>query len=260
MPKKEEFEVSEIQESNYSQIKSFIERNDWPFSEKMEGTTNRIDVTHGKYKCFVKVYSTGTIQIQGSESKLKAALSEAKDAIENEEAIGEMLPFEIEKFPETLQERIPSIDPVIVRFISEAIISVKAGSNLGCAFLLGGASEKAIYLLIDIYTDAIKDEKNKEKFKSRISGKFVSKVFNSFKNSYKSSKNKPEGMGWTNDLEVKIEQIFQFCRICRNEAGHPHLPPNLDKGVLLANMGQFVKYIEDIYKMMEYYKNNDVVL
>jgi len=252
--------MSEIQESNYKQIKSYIERNKWPLSDKLEGNTNRIDVQHGKNTCVVKVYSTGTIQVQGVDSKLKEALVKAKEAIENEEAIGEMLPFEIEKFPEMLQERIPNIDPVIVRFISEAIISVKAGSNLGCALLLGGASEKAIYLLIDRYTDAIKDERNKERLKSRISGKFISKVFNSFKKSYKSSKNKPEGMGWTNDLEVKIEQIFQFCRICRNEAGHPHLPPNLDKGVLLANMGQFVKYIEDIYKMMEYYKNNDVLL
>ena len=252
--------MSGIQQNNYKQIKSYIERNEWPFSEKLEGKTNRIDIQHGKNKCVVKVYSTGTIQVQGAASNLKDALEKAKQAIENEEAIGEMLPFEIEKFPETLKERIPSIDPVIVRFISEAIISVKAGSNLGCAFLLGGASEKAVYLLIDVYTNAIKDESKKEKFKARISGKFISKVFNSFKNSYKSSKNKPQGMGWTNDLEVKIEQIFQFCRICRNEAGHPHLPPNLDKGVLLANMGQFVKYIEDIYQMMNYYENNDVDL
>ena len=252
--------MSEIQGSNFSQIKSFIERNEWPCSEKMEGTINRIDVKHGKHKCAVKVYSTGTIQIQGGASKLKEALEKAKEAIENEEAIGEMLPFEIEKFPETLQERIPNIDPIIVRFIKESIISVKAGSNLGCAFLLGGASEKAIYLLIDAYTNAIKNEEPRNKFKSRVSGKFISKVFDSFKNSYKSSKNKPHGMGWSNDLEIKIEQIFQFCRICRNEAGHPHLPPNLDKGVLLANMGQFVKYIEDLYSMIEYYNNNEVEL
>ncbi len=69
--------MSEIQESNYGQMKSFIERNDWPFSEKMEGTTNRIDVKQGKHKCVVKVYGTGTIQLQGGESKLKAALTEA---------------------------------------------------------------------------------------------------------------------------------------------------------------------------------------
>ncbi len=252
--------MSEIQESNFLQIKSFIERNEWPCSEKMEGDTNRLNVKHGKHKCAVKVYSTGTIQLQGGTSKLKEALEQAKKAIENEEAIGEMLPFEIEKFPEILQERIPNIDPIIIRFIREAIISIKAGSNLGCAFLLGGASEKAICLLIDTYTNAIKDEALRDKFRARVSRKSISKVFDLFKNSYKSSKNKPHGMGWTNDLEIKIEQIFQFCRICRNESGHPHLPPNLDKGVLLANMGQFVKYIEDLYEMLEYYKENEVEL
>lgn len=252
--------MSEIQESNFLQIKSFIERNKWSFSEKMEDAINRLDVKHGKYKCAVKVHTTGTIQLQGGKSKLQEALEEAKQAIENEETIGEILPFEIEKFPEVLREHIPNIDPIIIRFIKEAIISIKAGSNLGCAFLLGGASEKSIYLLIDTYTNAIKDEALRDKFKGKISGKFISKVFDSFKKSYKASKNKPQGMGWTNDLEIKIEQIFQFCRICRNESGHPHLPPNLDKGVLLANMGQFVKYIEDLYKMIEHYKENEVEL
>lgn len=53
---------------------------------------------------------------------------------------------------------------------------------------------------------------------------------------------------------------FSTSRICRNEAGHPHLPPNLDKGVLLANMGQFVKYVEDLYELIAYYGEHDVEL
>jgi hypothetical protein len=252
--------MSEVQDKNYAQIKSFIERNKLSFQEKDEGTTSRLDIQNGKHKCVVKVYATGTVQVQGSDSKLKESLSKAKEAIENEETLGEMLPFEIEKFPEVLKERIPTIDPIIVRFIEEAIVTVKAGSNLGCAFLLGGASEKAIYLLIDTYKNAIEDASKKERFESRIANKFISKVFTEFKNSYKASQNKPHGFGWTNDIEVKIEQIFQFCRITRNESGHPHLPPNLDKGVLLANMGQFVKYIEDLYAMMNYYQENKVKL
>jgi hypothetical protein len=252
--------MSDIKDKNYLQIKSFIERNNLSFQEKTEGTTNRIDVQNGKSKCVVKVYDTGTIQLQGGNSKLKESLAKAKEAIDNEETLGELLPFEIEKFPEILKENIPTIDPIIVRFLEEAIITVKAGSNLGCAFLLGGASEKAIYLLIETYKNAINDETLKTKFESRIANKFISKVFTEFKNSYKGSKNKPNGYGWTNDIEVKIEQIFQFCRITRNESGHPHLPPNLDKGVLLANMGQFVKYIEDLYGMIDYYKTNKVQL
>jgi len=113
-------------------------------------------------------------------------------------------------------------------------------------------------LLVDTYAKAINDEKMHASFISRTSNKFIAKIFDEFKASWKSSRNKPKDYGWTNDIEIKIEQIFQFCRICRNEAGHPHLPPNLDKGVLLANMGQFVKYIEDMYELIGYYKENKV--
>jgi hypothetical protein len=250
--------MSDIMESNYAQMKSYIERNKFPFAEKEEQGCKRLDVQHGKAKCAVKVYTTGTIQLQGADSKLKQSLDEAKNAVENEEDLGEVLPFEIERFPEVLSENIPNIDPIIVRFVAEAIVSLKAGSNLGCAFLLGGASEKAFFLLVDTYAKAIPDETMKGRFTSRTSGKFISKVYDEFKNSWKSSLNKPTGYGWTNDIEIKIEQIFQFCRICRNEAGHPHLPPNLDKGVLLANMGQFVKYVEDLYAMIGFYEINDV--
>ncbi|MCR9232512.1 MAG: hypothetical protein NXI29_15985 [bacterium] len=251
---------SDIQNLNYKQMKSFIERNPWTYSEILEGDTKRFDLKSGRFKCCVKIYKTGTIQIQGAESKLKNSLLEAKTAIDNEELVTELLPFEIERFPEVLSESIPSIDPIIVRFITEAITSVRAGSLLGCAFLLGGASEKSILLLIDSYTAAIEDETLQNKFISRTSGKFISRSFEEFKKSFNSSKNKPKGFGWTNDLEIKIENIFQFCRICRNEAGHPHLPPNLDKGVLLANMGQFVKYVTDLYALIEYYGKNKVEL
>ena len=227
-------------------MRSFIEQNKFSFQEREENGCKRIDIQHGTKKCIAKVYTAGTVLVQGKDSKLKEAFTSAKNAIENEEEIGDILPFEIEDFPNVIKNRIANVDPVIVRFIEEAIVTIKAGSNLGCAFLLGGASEKAIYLLVDSYKNAIKDEQRKQKIAQKTSNKFISKVFDEFKASWKSSLNKPSGYGWTHDIETKIEQIFQFCRICRNETGHPQLPPNLDKGVLLANMGQFVKYIEDL--------------
>ncbi|MDV7392060.1 hypothetical protein RZS08_11920, partial [Arthrospira platensis SPKY1] len=110
--------MSEIMEKNYAQMKSYIERNNFPFTEKGEQGCKRMDVQHGKAKCAVKVYTTGTIQLQGVDSKLKKSLDEAKNAVENEEDIGEVLPFEIERFPEVLTENISSIDPIIVRFVA----------------------------------------------------------------------------------------------------------------------------------------------
>ena len=238
---------------------SYIKRQEWVHEEKTEGTTRRIDVQHGKFTCIIKVFATGTIQVQGKDCKLKESLTEAKEAIENDGTIGELLPFEIERFPDVLTERIPEVDPVVVRFVRESIVCVKANSLLGGAFLLGGASEKVILLLIDTFVSAIDDDDRKTKLLNRLSSKFISRKYDEFRQSFKSSLNKPDSHDWTHDPEIKIESIFQFCRICRNEAGHPHLPPNLDKGVLLANMGQFVKYVEDLYGLIRYYKENKVV-
>ncbi|MDZ4057122.1 MAG: hypothetical protein U1D69_09175, partial [Polynucleobacter sp.] len=152
-------------------------RNNWSNSEKVEGNCKRIDVQNGKFACDVKVYETGAVQAQEADSKLRDALLEAKKAIENEESIGEILPFKIERFPELLKERIPSIDPIIVRFTKEVIATIKAGSKLGCTFLLGGASEKAIFVVIDTYTAAIKEENLCISFQFRTCGKFISRIF-----------------------------------------------------------------------------------
>lgn len=254
--------MSEIQESNFSQMKAYVERQKWDFQEKDEngGQVKRLDVNHGKFRCVVKAYSTGTIQVQGPNSKLKESLTKAKESVENEEEIQELLPFEIEKFPETLKTNISDIDPVIVRFIEEAIYSLKSNSLLGCAFLLGAASEKAILNLIETFGNSIESDRNREKFKSKTNAKFISRAYDEFKKSFSACKTKPTDFDIQQDLDLKIEGIFQFCRICRNEVGHPQIVPNLDKGVILANMGQFVKYVESIYKLIDFYKENKTEL
>ena len=243
------------------QVRSFIGRQQWDYVEKEELNAFRFDIRYGKSSAIFKIYTTGTIQVQGGESNLKETLLKLKKAIQNNEILAdEILPFEIEKFPETLQKSIPSIDPVIIRFLSEAILCYKANSLLGCSFLLGAASEKAMWLLINSYVAAIENEKNRQKLESRISNKFISKAYDEFKRSISSSKsNLPNDLS-LQDLDTKIESIFQFCRICRNEVGHPQISPNLDRGVLLANMGQFVQYTKAIYNVIDYFENNQIAV
>jgi hypothetical protein len=249
------------QEKVYQQFKSFIERQNWECAEKQEGQTKRLDVRYGRTSCNVKVYENGTILVQGPKSQLKDALEEAKAAIEKDEvASKELLPFEIEAFPDKLLENVPGVNPIILRFLREAIICLKAGSLLGCTFLIGAASEKAIWLLIDAFAGAIDEPDNQKKFKDGLSNKFVSKAYDDFVKRFKSCKSKPTDPALLHDLDKQVETIFQFFRICRNEVGHPHLPPNLDKGVLIANMGQFLKYMEAIYRLIDYFKKTKVTL
>lgn len=62
------------------------------------------------------------------------------------------------------------------------------------------------------------------------------------------------------DLETVIGSMFQFCRITRNEVGHPQIVPDLDRGVFLANLGHFVTYIERTYGLMTHFRAEGVVV
>ncbi len=243
----------------FAAVKSFLDRQRLEYSETDEQHCTKLEVRRGAQKAFVNVFHTGTISIQGRDSPLKTSLEQMKEALEAGEAVpGQALPFEIDKFPDTIREHIPDCDPVITRFVEEAIRCVRAEALLAAAFMTGAASEKAINLLIDTYGDSIKNISNKEKFSERIKNKTISKKYKDFLASYKSCKSKPTDPRLSQDLEDIIGGMFQFCRITRNEIGHPEVVPNLDRGVLLANLSHFVTYIERIYMLINYFKANGV--
>ncbi len=240
-------------------VKAFLNRQGLEYSESEEEYCSKISIKSGSKKAFVSVYNTGKIVVSGGKSALKSILEQMKRAIDTDAVIpGQMLPFEIEKFPDTIQERVPECDPVIIRFINEAIICLRADALLGTAFMLGAASEKAIAILIDSFAHAIRDESNRNKFLSRINRKMISIKYNEFEKSYRGCKSRPTDSVLAQDLEVIIGSMFQYCRITRNEVGHPQIVPDLDRGVLIANMGQFANYIQRIYGLVKYFNENGV--
>lgn len=251
-----------IQEMNFTPFVEYVKRQNLPHQITEQDNLKRLDVHHGKFKCIVTVYHTGKINIQGSNSKLKDSLEFLKQQVENVEEIPELLPFEIESFPQKLSETISHIDPVILYFLEEAIKCYKFNSVVGCAFLLGAASERAIQILVKTFGEAIDDETNRERFKGKVGKKSaVLKSYEEFEACFKACKTRPTEIPVAvQDFLLNIKAIFQFYRICRNEAGHPDAIPNLDKGVLLANMGQFVKYMESIYFLIDFYSENKVEL
>lgn len=242
-------------------VRSFLERQKLGYSEHDEQYCTKLKVQSGAQVVFVSVFNTGKVVVGGKNCALKQMLQQMGDAISGGQAVpGQVLPFEIEKFPDTIRERVPECDPVIVRFVEEAIACYRAEALLGTAFMLGAASERAINLLIHSYVDSVSDLPNREKLAGRINGRMISKKFEEFQKSYAGCKNKPTDPVLSQDLEVVVGAIFQFCRITRNEIGHPQIVPDLDKGVILANLGNFVNYIGRIYGLMRYFQTKGVTL
>jgi hypothetical protein len=98
------------------------------------------------------------------------------------------LPFEIDRFPQTIQERVPDCDPVIIRFVDEAVRCYKAEALLGSAFMIGAASERAIGLLMQAFGDAIADGANRNKYLTKTNNRMISKSYEEFAASYRSCK------------------------------------------------------------------------
>ena len=145
----------------YQAVRSFLERQKLDFTETQEQYCDKFTVRSGAQVAHVSVFNSGKVVTGGKDSPIKILLDQMKGAIEAGEASpGQILPFEIDKFPQTIYERIPDCDPVIVRFIEEAILSIRANALLAAAFMLGAASEKAINMLIYAYAESIADAKN----------------------------------------------------------------------------------------------------
>lgn len=242
-------------------VKSFLERQQLAVvDERDEQNCTKLTIQNGTTKAFVSVFNTGTIKPEGKESPLKALLQQMKSAIEAGNALpGQALPFEIERFPIAIQERVPGVDPVIVRFVEEAIATFKTGALLSAAFMLGAASERAVNTLIETYAAAL-DAPAQERFRQRTGGKMISRRFDEFIQSYKSMKTRPAEADVGHDVDTIIGLMFQFCRVTRNEIGHPQIVPDLDKGAILANLGHFVTYIERIYRLKAFFEANKIVV
>lgn len=148
-------------------------------------------------------------------------------------------------------------DEVISKYYEESIQCAKIGADLAAFVMLGCASEKAINILIEKYTSAIADIKNQERFLFRVNKKVISKKFDEFIKSYKSCKSRPHDDCF-HDIETKINEVFQYIRLIRNDVGHPRIIPNIDKTNLFLHISNFSNYLGHIYKLIWYFENNNI--
>jgi hypothetical protein len=249
-------------EKTYRAVISFLDgQNLEREAEADEQHCTKVSIRSGRHRASVNIYSSGTLVVGGKASPLKDLLEQMKQGIESGCALpGQALPFEIDRFQQTIQERVPGCDPVIIRFVEEAIRCYRAEALLACAFMIGAASERSIGLLVQTFGECIKDESNRNKYVSKTNNRMISKKYEEFSACYRGCKSRPADGAPAQDLDVLIGSMFQFCRITRNEVGHPQIVSDLDKGVLLANLGHLVTYIERIYGVIRHLQEYGVVL
>lgn len=242
-------------------VRSSLTAHKMDFEERDIQHATKFKVKSGSLAASINVYNSGKLHVEGKQSDLKDWMDQLKESIEK--GTGgpvALLPAEIEKFPQTLRERVPDCDDVILWFFQEALRCYKAESIAGAAFMLGAASEKSVLLLIDTYGNSIVDAGHRASFFTRVNNRMISKKYDEFKASYAGCKSKPNDPILAQDLTQLIDGAFNFYRYTRNAVGHPQIIPDLDKGVVLANLGQFIVYVERIYRLMQHFQKVGVVV
>jgi hypothetical protein len=170
------------------------------------------------------------------------------------------IPKEIEEIPLIILNTVPDVDMVIIKYLTEAINCIKIDAFLAATMMIGGASEKAILLLIEVFTNHITKETTKKEFTKKMDSRDISKKYQHFEASFKGCKNKPPKHEDEIGFDMAISRAFHFCRMTRNEVGHPKTIPHLEFDTLMMPLRYFPIYIKRIYELIEHFQKNGVEL
>lgn len=167
-----------------------------------------------------------------------------------------LLPYDPDGFVRELQNQVPSLDGITLMYLRESISTYNSEYLLSSTITLGVASEHIMLTLIEAFSESISDPSAKQAFKRRIAEKSIYKKHEEFRRELDNYKtNLPQSL--TRDLEVYLDQIFQFIRINRNQAGHP-TGQAAGKKVAYSNLQIFAEYSKRIIELIEYFDQSKI--
>jgi len=169
-----------------------------------------------------------------------------------------LLLYDPDEYIKELKKQIPKIDEITIRYMKESITTYHKDCLLSSTITLGTASENCMLLLIEAFAKAISDPEKREKFHKKIDGLFINAKYKKFREQFNSiEKFLPAAL--QEGIDPQIDNIFNFIRINRNEAGHP-TGTSLSKKEILAFHQIFADYAKKIYSLIDYFSNNPVIL
>lgn len=157
-----------------------------------------------------------------------------------------------------LKTRVPDLDDVVERYVSESLRTYQGNSYLASMAMLGCASERSIRVLFDAYVEAVDKEANRKKLRSRLEGRDISRAYVEFRKSFDTTRAQVRDVTIVNDFDVHVDGVFHFIRLLRNSIVHPSGIPTITSAIIYSNLQQFSQYVETIFRLVSYYKSNPV--
>jgi len=167
-----------------------------------------------------------------------------------------ILPFDPDGYMEGVKSSVTNIDDIVLTYLGESITTYNRNCLLSSTITLGAASEQAMLLLIEAFSEAISDTQERASFRKSIQKQGIYEKYKKFREKFDAIRNSlpPE---LTREIDVFLDGIFNFLRINRNEAGHP-TGIAMNKKVVYANLQVFSEYAKRIFGLIQYLQNNRI--
>jgi hypothetical protein len=167
-----------------------------------------------------------------------------------------ILPHDPDGYLREFQNAVPNADPVIIEYLTESLQCFIHGLNRAAAVMLGGASEKAVLLLIESCTNSISDDSTKLRLESEVQNtQSIFRKYECFDKQFSGIKNRMPKM-LTENVESLLRGVFDLIRNSRNDAGHPASGTFVDRDLVYSHHRLFIPYCERIYGLIGWFEAN----
>jgi len=171
---------------------------------------------------------------------------------------GSVTPYDPDGYLNAIRKTVPSVDPIIITYITESAETLRRNCLLSSTIALGCASEKAFLLLLDAYGAALQPTEQ-AKFSQERNKTWQIKpqhaVFMKWYDAKLKSSLRPKGSDWITELEDALHFLFSYFRKIRNEAGHPS-GVTLSREAVQSHLVIFPAYLRRVYDLIEWLGDN----
>ena len=162
------------------------------------------------------------------------------------------VPEDPDGFLAAIDAEIPSVDDVVKQYVSEALVTYNRRAWFATAVMIGAASEKVVYLLIEALLSVVKSASERQAIEKAINGRNLPKMFehiNKVLTHQRQLRNLPYSV--SEGAEHHLLSLFDAIRVQRNEAVHPTIGQVMPESVRLT-LSAFPAACRKTYDIIEW--------
>ena len=166
--------------------------------------------------------------------------------------------YDPEGFLEFVRNRVTSADATVLAYLAESLHTLRRGSPVASAVMLGIAAERVFLLLCESFYGALSNAKDKKALGDMLT-RFPMKPKLDWVRAKIEALHSARKSGFPENAITMVIAIYDFIRQQRNELGHPREdPPSLTRDDVLANLQVFVRYYETAETLRSFLAKNSV--